>query len=71
MVSYVLFYILLPDFDSALTHLEAHLGCVVVHEAAKRGREIGRCIRRLLLLLAHSTSIGTIVVTLLSLWRGW
>ena len=41
-VSYVLFHILLSNFDGALTHLKAHLCRVIVHETAKRGGEAGR-----------------------------
>ena len=68
--SYVLFHVLLSDFDSALAHLEAHLRRVIVHETAKGRREAWRRIR-CLLLLAHVSSIGAIVVALLRLRWWW
>ena len=66
--AYVLFHILLPNFHSTLTHLKAHLGGMVIHEAAKRRAKIGRCVKPwvgLLLLLSHMASIRTVTVALL------
>ena len=52
--AYTLFHVLLASHHGFLSDLEAHLGCLIVHEAAKCRRELTSSAR----LLARATHLA-------------